>query len=93
MIEHETGSENQDDDLMERVWEVESFDALYALLGELESQGKKIQGSQQSYSIPELKDLIEKVRSGASNIDRITRAEGLREKVIQLLKKERANDL
>jgi hypothetical protein len=89
MIEHEVGAENDDEDLEDSIRQVESWDALSTFLGELESRGVKIHGTQQDYSISELRAIIEKVRAGDSKPEKITRSVGLRDKVLKLLRKDK----
>lgn len=65
----------------------ESFVELFVALDHAFPNG--LQGAEKNYEVSELKKLINKVRSGKFFISHITRAGGLREKVNELLNKEK----
>ncbi len=60
-----------------------NFDELDAVLRQLSG----IQGTQKTYEIPELCSLIDAIRSGSKSIEYLTRTEGLRGKVEELMAK------
>ena len=62
-----------------------SFIELFQVL----DREKSISGTQKTYSAQELKKLITRVREGKKDLSWITRAYGLREKVRQLLEREK----
>lgn len=64
--------------------EAQSFDELYQSLNSL----GEIRGSRGSFTAAELASLIDLVRTHKLDISLITRAEGIREKVVELLEKE-----
>lgn len=76
--------------LKEKIAVIENFDDLYLLLDNI----KGIQGSSEFYESRELKQRIESVRDISKKLgaeagyNMITRSDGLRDKVVELLKKD-----
>jgi len=69
------------DPASEAIAAADSFDALYDVLDELGS----IQGTQMDYDAGMLKRAIQGVRNGVSDLNIVTRTNGLRRKVSELL--------
>ena len=61
--------------------EAKDFDELYEILNQI----GELRGTKKSYTTPELKDIIERVREGILDPEYVTRTSGLRGKVEELL--------
>jgi hypothetical protein len=66
--------------------EAQNFMDLFKALNQIEG----LKGTQDSFSSSELRRTINKVRAGKAEITEITRTSGLRDKVIELLEKEKS---